>query len=53
VTVLITVIDKNDNPPIFSQNSYSFTLREDLAKPGRMVTDQLIVKDADKNVCII
>ena len=50
VTVLITVIDQNDNPPIFSQKSYSFKVRENLAKPGRIVTDQLIVTDADKNV---
>ena len=50
VKVLIAVIDKNDNPPVLSQNSYFFEVRENLAKPGRIVTDQLMVTDADRNV---
>ena len=50
--VLITVLDKNDNPPKFLKDSYHFTIREDLALPGYMVTDQLNVQDKDINVSI-
>ena len=45
--VLITVLDTNDNSPQFLQNSYHFTIREDLALPGYIVTDQLNVQDKD------
>ena len=48
--VLITVLDKNDNPPTFLKDSYRFAIREDLALPGYMVTDQLNVQDKDINV---
>ena len=50
--VLITVLDKNDNPPKFLQNSYHFNIREDVALPGYIVTDQLNVQDKDMNVSI-
>lgn len=48
--VLITVLDTNDNPPEFFQSSYHFSIREDLAEPGYIVTDQLNVQDKDINV---
>ena len=48
--VLITVLDTNDNPPEFFHSSYHFSIREDLAKPGYIVTDQLNVQDKDINV---
>ncbi|XP_074606157.1 cadherin-23-like isoform X2 [Acropora palmata] len=47
--VLITVLDTNDNPPEFFHSSYHFSIREDLAKPGYIVTDQLNVQDKDIN----
>ena len=50
--LLITVLDKNDNPPKFLQNSYHFKIREDVALPGYIVTDQLNVQDKDKNVSL-
>ena len=43
----------NDNPPKFLQSSYHFRIREDLALPGYMVTDQLNVQDKDSNVSIV
>ena len=48
--MLVTVLDKNDNPPQFFQSSYEFKIREDLALPGYIVTDQLNVQDKDINV---
>lgn len=48
--VLITVLDTNDNPPKFLQSTYNFKIREDLAAPGYIVTDQLNVQDKDINV---
>ena len=48
--MLITVLDTNDNPPEFFHSSYHFSIREDLAKPGYIVTDQLNVQDKDINV---
>ena len=48
--VIINVLDQNDNPPQFPKDTYHFTVREDVAKPGYIVTDQLNVKDGDKNV---
>lgn len=48
--VLITVLDTNDNPPEFFQSSYHLSIREDLAEPGYIVTDQLNVQDKDINV---
>ena len=45
--VLITVLDTNDNSPKFLQDRYNFKIREDLARPGYMVTDQLNVQDKD------
>ena len=48
--VLITVLDTNDNAPKFLQSSYHFKIREDVAAPGYIVTDQLNVQDKDVNV---
>ena len=48
--VLITVLDTNDNSPQFLQSGYHFKIREDLAEPGYIVTDQLNVQDKDINV---
>ena len=45
--VLITVLDTNDNSPQFLQNSYHFSIREDLALPGYIVTDRFNVQDED------
>ena len=45
--VLITVLDTNDNSPKFLQNSYHFSIREDLALPGYIVTDRFNVQDED------
>ena len=50
VFVIVTVVDRNDNPPKFPQESYSFSVKEDVARPGYIVTDQLNVRDGDKNV---
>ncbi|XP_068705618.1 cadherin-23-like isoform X2 [Montipora foliosa] len=45
--VLITVLDANNNSPEFLQSSYKFNIREDVAVPGHIVTDQLLVTDKD------
>ena len=45
--VLITVLDTNDNSPQFLENSYHFSIREDLALPGYIVTDRFNVQDED------
>ena len=45
--VLITVLDTNDNSPKFLQNSYHFSIREDLALPGYIVTDRFNAQDED------
>ncbi|EDO30364.1 predicted protein [Nematostella vectensis] len=49
VTVVVTVVDVNDNRPAFLQSVYIFDVREDVALPGRVVSDQLQVTDGDKN----
>lgn len=45
--VLITVLDTNDNSPQFLQDHYYYKIREDLALPGYIVTDQFNVQDKD------
>lgn len=45
--VLVTVLDTNDNSPQFLQNRYDFNIREDLAQPGYVITNQLNVQDKD------
>ncbi|XP_058804510.1 fat-like cadherin-related tumor suppressor homolog isoform X2 [Phymastichus coffea] len=46
-TVNITVLDSNDNAPMFSQSSYRASIRED-AKPGEKII-QLFANDLDSN----
>ncbi|XP_011501552.1 PREDICTED: fat-like cadherin-related tumor suppressor homolog [Ceratosolen solmsi marchali] len=46
-TANITVLDSNDNPPVFSQTSYRASIRED-AKKGEKIL-QVFANDVDSN----
>lgn len=45
--VYITVVDNNDNPPVFSQPTYEVTVSEDLQPDTEVV--QVVASDLDRN----
>lgn len=45
--VYITVVDSNDNPPVFSQPTYEVTVSEDLPPDTEVV--QIVASDLDRN----
>ena len=45
-TVIITVLDVNDNSPVFQRSSYSISVREDASVPLELLT--LLATDADE-----
>ena len=48
VTANVNVLDYNDNAPVFSRNSYDFSVREDInVSTGPVVIGEIVATDAD------
>ena len=48
-TVRLTITDINDNSPMFTEDSYSFTLNENTPTTPTVIIGYVVASDADQN----